>query len=534
MKKGIMRLIAVFVTAVIGCTVAACGDDNAGGGGSVSIFSRPTVARKAGQKKDWLDVSSFAVYYGSLDGDAESEPVLGGETVKAIDRLKEFDVAIIHSQSFSESVKPLIKELQDAGTYVIAYISIGEERGPLAGDGLGEGGNASYYIYENGAPKMNGGWGSFFVDAGNPVWQQKTLNSARNILSYGVDGLFLDTLDTVDVAYNTIGGMAELVKKLDNAFPDAKLVANRGFTVFPYISNNIDGLMFESFSSNYDSVSGYFVDRDEAGLKYNQQVACNVINRARRYDYMPVFCLEYVNLGEYGYVPQGYYNNAWEYDFIPYATYSRDLDVCPNPNVKPATKRGALALKYMTEGSGETENNGDTSAANLAYAGNELCTVTVDSTFAGYSGAAPLNDGFYSTKENHDQNKWATVAWASSNDITKDHWIQFTFANACDISKVIVYWAVDNGTQYSSREVYVEAYIDGEWQRVSRFFWKDGETYFVEQEKTEFIFDSVHTDRIRIYQPKNMGDATTSRTDGAEQTVFSGIMWVSEVAIYEQ
>jgi hypothetical protein len=50
--------------------------------------------------------------------------------------------------------------------------------------------------------------------------------------------------------------------------------------------------MFESFTTTYDSAGECFVDRSESDMSYNETVACNVINRARRYDYMPVFCLD--------------------------------------------------------------------------------------------------------------------------------------------------------------------------------------------------------------------------------------------------
>lgn len=540
MKKTVMRALSVLSIAAIGLTLTACGKDD-GEEESVSIFSRPTVERVVGQKKEWNDVSSFVCYYGSLSANAEAgskgtgTPVSGGPDVKAIDRLKEFDVAIIHSSSLYTDAdsEALVKELQASGTYVLAYVSIGEDgTEPKTGDGLGENGYASYYFYENGQPKKNPAWGSYFVDAGNPVWQQTVLNKAEKAYSYGVDGLFLDTVDVVDVAYDTIGGMVDLIKKFDETFPDAKIVPNRGFTVYPYISQYIDGVMFESFSSNYDLNTGYFVDRDEDGLKYNQTIACNVINRARRYDYMPVFCLEYVNAEEYSYLPQGYYDNAWKYDFIPYATYSRQLDVCPNPGVVPASKRGELALEYFSDSNGEISSNGDTSANNLAYAGNGLCTVTVDSTFQGYSGAKPINDGVYTTKETHDQSLWATIAWASSNDAKKDHYIQFTFGTEQDISKVNVYWAVDNGTIYSAREACIQVSDDGRtWTTVSRYSWKNGSEYLLQQQSTTFEFDTVKTKYVRVFQPKNMGDATSSRTDGQE-TQFSGIMWVGEVEIY--
>ncbi|MCI9503913.1 MAG: hypothetical protein HFE26_00775 [Clostridia bacterium] len=532
MKKAFCRLMALPLIAAVGLSFAGCN------GTKGSIFSRPTVGKVAGEKKEWIDVDSFTCYYGSLSGNAEETPVMGGETVTAMEALKQFDVAIIHSTSLftDENAKSLVAELQANGTYVIAYITIGEDDSLHTGDGLGENGYASYYIYENGAPKVNGSWGSYFVDAGNPVWQKSVLAKAETIMDYGVDGLFLDTLDTVSVVPSTMGGMVDLVKKLDQTFPEAKLIANRGFNVYPYVSQYVDGIMFESFSTTYSESLKYFIDRNADEMEYNYSIASNIINRARRYDYMPVFCLEYVNAQEYSYMPQGVYNAAWQFDFIPYATYSRQLDVCPNPGIKPTVPRGELALKYMVDTDVNVTTNGDTSENNLAYEGNGLCTVTVDSTFVGYSGAKPLNDGFYATAENHNQNNWATEAWASENNPAKDHWIQFAFDTEQSISKVVVYWGADGmgtPTIYSAREAYVEAYIDGEWKKIegATYSWKNGSEYLVQQQSTTFEFAAVKTDRIRVVQPKNMGDATSSRTDGAT-TTFSGIMWVSEVEIY--
>ena len=125
--------------AAVCCTFAACNGVD-GGGDSGSIFSRPVVEKVAGKKKAWNDVSSFTDYYGPLSGDAEADPVNGGDSVPILDRLKEFDVAIIHSASMfsAPNGKEIVKQLQDSGTYVIAYISIGEEIGPKIADGLGE------------------------------------------------------------------------------------------------------------------------------------------------------------------------------------------------------------------------------------------------------------------------------------------------------------------------------------------------------------------------------------------------------------
>ena len=214
MKKltALLLLICLFFT-FVACDQTS--SEGAGGPVEISIFSRPLPERNGltaeGKKVDWLDVSSFCCYYGAYD-----------------EKMTNYDVAICESRSLGVEG---LKQLNDAGVWTICYITIGEDDGLNVGDGLGEGGYASYYIYENGAPKLNTNWNSYFVDAGSPVWQEIIIERARSILAMGADGLFLDTIDSVDIDMSTAGGMVSLIKRLKQEFPDAKLVANRGFSV---------------------------------------------------------------------------------------------------------------------------------------------------------------------------------------------------------------------------------------------------------------------------------------------------------------
>ena len=511
MKRKLLLFMIVILTLI--CT--SCGKK------SVSIFSRPTVERVEGQRKDWNDVSSFVCYYGEFDIEFQSK----------------FDVIIMHSSVLysDPEAKEKVKQLKDAGCYIVSYITIGEDDSLEIADGLGEGGYASYYIYENGSPKPNNNWGSYFVDAGNPVWQAKIINETERILSYGVDGIFMDTLDTVDIATNTLSGMADLVKKLDEAFPEAKLVANRGFTVLPYISQHIDGMMFESFNTTYNFEEGKVSDLDEESRDWNEQIACNTINAIRRYDYFPIFALDYVNEYEYDYMTINYYNRSWQYDFIPYCTYDIQLGTKAYPIdeagnlLTPTSKRGELALSKLA--SSELEGfNGDKSANNLAYVDNGA-KVSVDSTYGGYNIKA-LNDGWFATDENHVQANWAKESWASGDNKQVDHWIEFEFAEAKEVSQVVVHWANDNGTYYSPKKAIIEAFIDGAWVEVCSL---DNEPEEVDGDYKAFDttwvfnFNSVTTTKIRIVQPKGCG-----AHDKFNDPIRTGIMWVSEVEIYKE
>ena len=515
------RKILLFTMILTTLFCFACGGNDSSD--KVSIFSRPVVEREAGKRKDWNDVSSFVCYYGDFDFEFQSK----------------FDVIIMHSSTLYQTpnAKEEVQRLKDAGCYVVSYITIGEDDSLEVADGMGEGGYASYYVYENGYPKMNVNWNSYFVDAGNPVWQAKIINETEIILSYGVDGIFVDTLDTVDIDNSTLPGMADLVKKLDETFPEAKLVANRGFTVLPYISAHIDGVMFESFNSTIDFETETVADLTEESREWNEDIACNTINAVRRYDYFPIFALDYCNEWEYDYMPIDYYNRSWQYDFIPYSTYDYHLGTPCYPKdangelLTPTAQRGELALSKLA--SSELDGfNGDRTTDNYAFADNGT-KVTVSSTYNGYNTKA-LNDGWYATPDNHVQKNWAKESWASTDNKLVDHWIEFEFTEAKEVGCVVVHWANDNGTYYMPKLAIVQAWdaAEGVWVEVARMTNEDPEDpeSFLAFEQTWTIsFDSVTTTKIRVVQPKGCG-----AHDRYGDAVRSGIMWVSEVEIFKE
>lgn len=516
-RKIFLCLMLLATFALIGCG----GGKESSGNEKVSIFSRPVVERQPGKRKDWNDVSSFVCYYGDFDIEFQSQ----------------FDVIIMHTNTLrtDPESKEKVKQLQDAGCYIVSYITIGEDDTLQVADGLGEGGYASYYIYENGVPKMNTNWASYFVDAGNPVWQAKIIDETAEILSYGVDGIFMDTLDTVDIDNSTLPGMVDLVKNLDKTFPEAKLVANRGFTALPYISGYIDGLMFESFNTTYNFELNKVSDLSEESKEWNENIACNTINAVRRYDYFPVFALDYANEYEFDYMPQYYYDRSWQYDFIPYSTYDIHLGtVCAPKNADgtlftPTSKRGELALSKLA--SSELEGfNGDRTPDNLAYVENGA-KVTVSSTFNGYNTKA-LNDGWFATPDNHVQNNWAKESWASTDNKYVDHFIEFEFSSAKEISQVVVHWANDNGTYYSPRKAMIQIFENGEWVTVCELTNEPEEVdgdYKAFDTTWVFNFETVTATKVRIFQPKAMG-----AHDKFNDAVRPGIMWVSEVEIYKE
>lgn len=501
-----MKKITSIITAVCAavCCAFAVGCSDRTETEEISIFSRPSAARGSltedGKKVEWLDVESFCCYYGAYD-----------------EKMDNYDVAICESKNLGADG---IAKLNAAGVYTICYITIGEDDSLNTGDGLGEGGYASYYIYENGAPKKNDNWNSYFVDAGSPVWQEIVIEKARKILAMGADGLFMDTVDSVDVDMNTLGGMISLIKRLREEFPEAKLVANRGFSALEYVSQYLDGLMFESFNTTWDFEKNYAVDLSESANEYNVATAVNTINKQRQYHYFPVFALDYINPHD-DYLIQHYMDRSWTYDFIAYFTTAKKLDEVYVFTEKPQSARGSIALK----GEGDIaqtagQPNGDTSAENLAYVKNGV-TLEVDSYYSNDYRAnktAALNDAFIS-----ETMYWAKRAWASAEEkpefgepYTVDHWIEATFSERKDVSLVNVYWGFDNGAYYAAQTAVVQAFVDGEWKEVARV---DG--IQPGAAKTELSFDTVNTQKIRILQPAGKG-----------ASYRPGIMWVGEIEIY--
>ncbi|HEY8390509.1 MAG TPA: discoidin domain-containing protein [Clostridia bacterium] len=454
-------------------------------------------SERNGEKREWNNVSSFFCNYGSFQ-----------------EEMLKYDVAIVESSALKDED---VQALEEAGVWKIAYITIGEDDSLKTADGLGPGGYASYYIYVDDTPVQNGNWGSYFVDAGNPVWQASIIAQAREIIDQGYDGLFLDTVDTVDVYPSTINGMYNLIKLLRETFPEIKLVMNRGFSTLPTIHEYIDGIMFESFSTYYDSQRGenYQLAPESSDFIYNQNVAVNTINAIRQKHYFPVFCLDYFTDSNMTVFLQAIYNTAWEYDFIPYVPLGGRLlsgEVTPSTLI-PKSQRGIKAL-VVDNPAGAPVVNGDTSKDNLAYKGNGTI-VSVDSTYPQY-GYSCLIDGYIGNEENINLIDWSKIAWASAEN-TSDHWIQLDLDKAAQVKTMIVHWALDGGAYWSSTNVKVQAFINNNWVDI-------GEATNIQKKSPsttiELNVDSPVT-RVRLLQ--EAGNGPYGR---------SNLMWVSEVMLY--
>ncbi len=163
--------------------------------------------------------------------------------------LRAYDLSIL-----SPYAKADLAAAHEVGNTVLAYISVGE----IASDAPYRQEALQRQIKLGG---KNTEWQSDLVDLSDPAWAPFVTNLAAQAVEKGFDGFFLDTLDTVDAlseqnpskarAYRQ--GLVRVVRALKAAFPEKKIIVNRGFAVVDQIRDSIDGLLVESLFRTYDS-----------------------------------------------------------------------------------------------------------------------------------------------------------------------------------------------------------------------------------------------------------------------------------------
>jgi hypothetical protein len=306
----------------------------------LSIFLIEKVCAGTAEQKKGRNMK-YLVYYGEWDSEK-------------ISRVFDFDLVILHPGNDLENITPeMIEEIKNgrdgmAGTdddiMVIAYVSIGEdervprgagnienkEEGPVFYDkGLNyvendypsryvdqvsyvfnekgffnylPGGLPEIFAGHDGLPDENGKWGSYFVNPGDPLWQDMIKKKMEKLSDdFGVDGFFLDTLDTASPWGNygwTQENMALLVKKIREDFPDKYLIANRGFFLLEKYADifrsSIDGIMFESFVSEWDWYRNTGIESPYAAENY-KVLKNTLVPEMKKKDGFHLFVLDYLS-----------------------------------------------------------------------------------------------------------------------------------------------------------------------------------------------------------------------------------------------
>lgn len=147
---------------------------------------------------------------------------------------------------------------------------------------------------------------------------------------------------------------------------------------------------------------------------------------------------------------------------------------------------------------------------NLALASTGA-NVAVDSCYYAYD-ARPINDGVV----NPVGVPFNQAAWAAA-EADQEHWVEVQWPAPQTVSRVLVYWNIEDGTVWTSERILVQAWDaeSGEWKTLAEATPPAGEPV------TQVRFTPLTTRALRILQPKDCGPTKRPR-----------LMWVREVAVY--
>lgn len=165
--------------------------------------------------------------------------------------------------------------------------------------------SASGYEYTNLEFNFDPTSGAFQVEAEAVETkgdQNMELTVTYHVVGMGADGVFMDTLDTVDVYPSEAfqQGMAKMINELKEEYPEKSFLANRGFSITKDIIKSCDYVMFETFISEYNWENGeYYKLTDLDTIAYNEDIK-NMLRNLRKDYHFDVLALNYCADGPEG------------------------------------------------------------------------------------------------------------------------------------------------------------------------------------------------------------------------------------------
>ncbi len=203
-----------------------------------------------------------------------------------INELKVFDAVVVDPDS------GLAPEVYGAGpSSLFAYVSIGEAD---PNRNYTKQMDRKWFVCEN------KDWNSKVIDVSSPEWREFFLDKVVEPLwSAGYRGFFLDTMDSYQLSTDKSRlaamefGLAETVRAIKKRHPEARLILNRGFEIFPKIKDIVFAVAAESLYQNFSPATGQYSevapnDREWLTARLNE------VKRAG----VPVIAIDYVPPGK--------------------------------------------------------------------------------------------------------------------------------------------------------------------------------------------------------------------------------------------
>lgn len=187
----------------------------------------------------------------------------GPHTPDLVERLGTFEIVVIDPAALGDKAAETIEALHGRGCLVAGYLSMVEvapwhryrSRIPR-----------EWYLVVEGKPWVpwagkDVGWESnLSASLAEPGWREMLVGLVQSeVLDYGCDGVFMDTLEDLDFAGlpaeerpRQLDGLRRLLSALDKRYPDAFFIANRTLQgTLPVAAPYIDAVCWESFSTKY-------------------------------------------------------------------------------------------------------------------------------------------------------------------------------------------------------------------------------------------------------------------------------------------
>jgi hypothetical protein len=429
-------------------------------------------------------IGSYACYYGK--GQVEA--------------LAQRDAAIIETKSHTpESVAAIRRD----GTLAIGYISAGEDDKLRKGDGRGPGGFDSAYYDRNGdnKPDRNEIWSSYFTNAASEAWISHFLGQAKRMREeYGVDGFFLDTVETFTLYTENRKPMVDLIKRLRAEHPDAVIVLNRGWDLLADLGGTVDGLMYESFTLSYDFGSKSYVRMRPSALDEGREIHERFLKPAQEAHGLVVLALDYAAGPDEPGI-QDSVDRAVSFNMIPEIS-NIYLDQI-YPHKFQGRKSEVWLKKFLTPESMSF-------TADKPMNGFPQGTKVIPSSLYPDYEVAPVLDG----RADKASLGWRNRAWAST-ERPDPHWLEFALPQAQPVSAVKVVWATDNGEAFPSKRFAVQV------QDAKKETWE-----------TVYQTDSnLSKDTVASFSPREVKKIRVWQEPEGGSSARPNLMWVEQVAI---
>ncbi|MGC9400674.1 MAG: endo alpha-1,4 polygalactosaminidase [Anaerolineae bacterium] len=242
-----------------------------------------------------------------------------------LDRLSRYDLVIVQAEHYAPAE---ITWLQNRGTLVVGYVSIGEVPLPAADSAW------TLKDSETGKAVVNPTWQTALTDCRSEPWRTYLVERRiPQLLASGVDGLFLDNVDEQAQHPGAEPCIRRLLRGIRWRTPGRSLLINRGFALLSVVSEVADGLVFEAFTSYFDG-HGYAV-WEGADLAWTAQMARR-LQRLRLE--MPILTIDYAAPDDEG-LRHHAEMRARDNGFVPFVSTNR-LDWLPPAPVSDSHPSG--------------------------------------------------------------------------------------------------------------------------------------------------------------------------------------------------